>query len=190
MGEYLANLQRRDKFEKANAHFISEYAKVADRCASAEAKLLSLERGTSTESAEATSGDANLVAHLRTELDSARENLASSEKERSEASSRVTALESELSLAQKEIEEHTTRNEKLARQVVSLTRRLKDRDAEYRESKKAFDVLQDEMLGLGIEKNMAVQRMEDAESQLKELEGRLMEWKRKEAERMNEESKW
>lgn len=191
MAEYLANLQRRDKLEKANSQFFTEYSKVADRAVSAEVKLLALERGTSTESAgDASTGEPNLVAHLRSELDSARSELASTEKEKLEASSKATSLESQLSEAQKEIEEHTARNEKLARQVSSLTRRLKDRDLEYRETKKAFDLLQDEMLGLGIEKNTAERRMEDAEAQLRELEGRLMEWKRKEAEKMNEESKW
>lgn len=192
MTEYLANLQRRDKYEQSAASFITEYTKVADRCASVEAKLLSLESGTATsDETEEQPGDSpNLLSHLRTELQSTRTQLTTSEKALSEASSKAQTLESQLSQTQESNEEHTARNEKLARQVAFLQRKLKDRDAEARESRKLVEGLQDEMVGLNLEKNVAVQRMEGAEAQLKELEGRLMEWKRKEAERMNEESKW
>jgi len=192
MTEYLANLQRRDKFEQANAHLIAEYAKVADRSAAAEAKLRALETGAGTENADpATEGQsAGLLSHLRSELDAARERITVLEKAEAGLAERATQLQDRLESLEKEGTEQTARGEKLARHVAALTRKLKDRDAEARESRKLVEHLQDEMIGLNLEKNMAVQRMEDAEAQLKELEGRLMEWKRKEAEKMNEESKW
>ena len=192
MTEYLANLQRRDKFEQANSHLIAAYAKVADRSAAAEAKLRALETGGGAQdtdpAAEGPSG--GLLSHLRSELDAARERVTVLEKAEAGLAERATQLQGRLETLEKDGAELTGRSEKLARHVAALTRKLKDRDAEARESRKLVERLQDEMVGLTLEKNMAVQRMEDAEAQLKELEGRLMEWKRKEAEKMNEESKW
>ena len=197
MTEYLANLQRRDKYEQSAASLINDYSRLADRCASAEAKLLALESGTggdvaaSGEAAAAAGGDAaSLLSHLRAELASTRATLATSEKTLSETKAKSDSLEAQLSTSTQSNDEHAARAEKLARHVASLQRRLKDRESEARESRKLLERVQDEMVGLNLEKNVAVQRMEGAEGQLKELEGRLMEWKRKEAEKMNEESKW
>ena len=192
MTEYLANLQRRDKFEQANARLIAEYSKVADRSAAAEAKLRTFETGAGTEDtgSAAEGQSAGLLAHLRGELEAARDKATTLEKAEAGLAERAAQLQDRLGGLEKESAEQTAKSEKLARHVAALTRRLKDRDAEARESRKLVERLQDEMIGLNLEKNMAVQRMEDAEAQLKELEGRLMEWKRKEAEKMNEESKW
>jgi len=186
MTEYLANLQRRDKFEQANARLIAEYSKVADRSAAAEAKLRTFETGAGTEDtgSAAEGQSAGLLAHLRGELEAARDKATTLEKAEAGLAERAAQLQDRLGGLEKESAEQTAKSEKLARHVAALTRRLKDRDAEARESRKLVERLQDEMIGLNLEKNMAVQRMEDAEAQLKELEGRLMEWKRKEAEKI------
>lgn len=78
----------------------------------------------------------------------------------------------------------------LAKQAGLLDRRLKDRNAEARESRKLVEQVQDEMIGLNLEKNVAEQRAEQLERENKELVDRFMEYKKKEAEWMNEESKW
>jgi Autophagy protein 16 (ATG16) len=67
---------------------------------------------------------------------------------------------------------------------------LRDRNAEGRESRKLVEQVQDEMIGLNLEKNVAEQRAERLERENKELVDRFMEYKKKEAEWMNEESKW
>jgi chromosome segregation ATPase len=130
------------------------------------------------------------VTHLRAELASAREELARTQQSETSGRERVTQLTSELETTQKDVSTYTAHVEKLTRQVALLTRRLKDKDAEAREQRKLIERVQDEMVGLNLEKNMAEQKKEVAEKELEELEGRLMEWKRKEAEKMNDESRW
>lgn len=49
---------------------------------------------------------------------------------------------------------------------------------------------QDEMVALGLQLNIAEQKSERLERDNKELLGRWMEFKGKEAERMNEVSRW
>ena len=191
MNTYLANLNLRDKREQANASLIHQYTRLADRTASIEAKLHAIETGAGTTvgaDTEATPGD--LVTHLRAELASAREELARTQQSETSGRERVTQLTSELETTQKDVSTYTAHVEKLTRQVALLTRRLKDKDAEAREQRKLIERVQDEMVGLNLEKNMAEQKKEVAEKELEELEGRLMEWKRKEAEKMNDESRW
>src|SRR6266480_2701438 len=183
MNVYLANLTLRDKREQANASLINQYTRLADRTASVEAKLHSIETGTGKSAGadtESTLGD--LVKHLRSELVSAREELARTQQSETSARERVTQLTSELETTRKDVNTHI-------KQVALLTRKLKDRDAEAREQRKLIERIQDEMVGLNLEKNMAEQKKESAEKELEELEGRLMEWKRREAEKMNDESK-
>ena len=191
MNAYLANLTLRDKREQANADLIQQYTRLADRTASVEAKLHAIETGTGATAGADTEGAAgDIVSHLRAELALAREELTRTQQSEASARQRVTQLDSELETARREADTHTAHIEKLVRQVALLTRRLKDRDAEAREQRKLIERVQDEMVGLNLEKNMAEQKSEAAEKELEELEGRLMEWKRKEAEKMNEESKW
>lgn len=191
MNAYLANLTLRDKREQTNADLIQQYTRLADRTASVEAKLHAIETGTGATAGVDTEGAAgDIVSHLRAELALAREELTRTQQSEASARQRVTQLDLEVETARKDADTHTAYIEKLARQVALLTRRLKDRDAEAREQRKLIERVQDEMVGLNLEKNMAEQKREAAEKELEELEGRLMEWKRKEAEKMNEESKW
>jgi chromosome segregation ATPase len=191
MNAYLSNLSLRDRREQANASLIHQYTQLADRTASVEAKLLAIEIGAGTTASADTQGaSGDLVSHLRAELASAREELARTQQSETTARERVTQLASELETTRKDVGTHTTHIEKLTRQVALLTRKLKDRDAEAREQRKLIERIQDEMVGLNLEKNMAEQKKELAEKELEELEGRLMEWKRKEAEKMNDESRW
>lgn len=191
MNAYLANLSLRDRREQANASLIQQYTRLADRTASVEAKLHAIETGAgTTASTDTESVPGDLVTHLRAELASAREELARTQQSEISARERETQITSELETARKDVSTNTAHVEKLTRQVALLTRRLKDRDAEGREQRKLIERIQDEMVGLNLEKNMAEQKKEAAEKELEELEGRLMEWKRREAEKMNDESRW
>jgi chromosome segregation ATPase len=191
MNAYLANLNLRDKREQANASLIHQYTQLANRTASVETKLHAIETGAGTTAGTETQGaPGDLVSHLRAELASTREELARTQQSETSAREQVTQLTSELETVRKDVGIHTVPIEKLTRQVALLTRRLKDRDAEAREQRKLIERVQDEMIGLNLEKNMAEQKKELAEKELEELEGRLMEWKRKEAEKMNDESRW
>src|SRR5215469_10376863 len=164
MNAYLANLSLRDKREQANASLIHQYTQLADRTASVETKLHAIEIGTGTTASADTQGTpGDLVSHLRAELASAREELARTQQSETSAREQVTQLASELETARKDVGTHTGHIEKLTRQVALLTRRLKDRDAEAREQRKLIEQVQDEMVALNLEKNMAEQKKELAE---------------------------
>jgi hypothetical protein len=77
-----------------------------------------------------------------------------------------------------------------AREAAQLQRRARDRESEVREGRKLVEGVQDEMVSLNLQLNMAEQKAERLEAENKELVRRWMQKMGEEADRMNEESKW
>jgi Autophagy protein 16 (ATG16) len=67
---------------------------------------------------------------------------------------------------------------------------VRDRESEVREGRKLVESVQDEMVSLNLQLNMAEQKAERLAAENKELVRRWMERMGEEADRMNEESKW
>jgi Autophagy protein 16 (ATG16) len=74
--------------------------------------------------------------------------------------------------------------------IALLQRKVRDREEEIKEGKKLIEQVQDEMVSLNLQLNMAEQRSEKLEAENKELVRRWMKKMGEEADRMNEESKW
>ncbi len=161
--------------------------KLADRACAAESKLRAIETATP---AAGDTGTADLVAHLQSELATARSELAAAQATGTSSGARAASLASELESAREELAGERGQKETWARQATGLDRKLRDRNAEARESRKLVEQVQDEMIGLNLEKNMAEQRAEQLTRENKDLIERWVEYKSREAERMNEQSRW
>lgn len=71
-----------------------------------------------------------------------------------------------------------------------LERRVRDRDEEIKGKARLVEEVQDEMVSLNLQLNMAEQRSERLEVENKQLVDRWMERMGREVEEMNERSKW
>lgn len=76
------------------------------------------------------------------------------------------------------------------KQATALDRKVKDRHSESRESRKLIDDVQNEMIMLQLQLNLAEEKADKLEKDNAELVERWMAKMRKEAENMNEESRW
>ena len=77
-----------------------------------------------------------------------------------------------------------------AREAAQLQRKVRDRESEVSEGRKLVEAVQDEMVSLNLQLNMAEQKAERLVAENGELVRRWMEKMGEEADRMNEESKW
>ncbi|KAL1630335.1 autophagy protein 16, interacts with Atg12p-Atg5p [Neofusicoccum ribis] len=78
----------------------------------------------------------------------------------------------------------------LRRAGAALERRLRDRESEVKGKTRLVEEVQDELVSVNLQLNMAEQRSEELERENRELVDRWMKYKREEAERMNDLSKW
>ncbi|KAK7730035.1 autophagy protein 16, interacts with Atg12p-Atg5p [Botryosphaeria dothidea] len=78
----------------------------------------------------------------------------------------------------------------LKRQAASLERKLRDRESEIKGKARLVEDVQDELVSVNLQLNMAEQKSEELERENRELVDRWMKYKREEAERMNDMSKW
>jgi hypothetical protein len=76
------------------------------------------------------------------------------------------------------------------REIVLLKRKLRDQAEEIREKKKMGEQVQDEMISLNLQVNIAEQKAEKLQTENAELVERWMKRMGEEAEKMNEQSRW
>lgn len=76
------------------------------------------------------------------------------------------------------------------KQLSSLERKLKDRDAELKEKKKLVEEVQDEILALTVELNAVGREKEKLKNENGELVRRWMERMTTEVDRANREGGW
>jgi hypothetical protein len=76
------------------------------------------------------------------------------------------------------------------REIVLLKRKLRDQAEEIKEKKKMGEQVQDEMISLNLQVNIAEQKSEKLQAENAELVDRWMKRMGEEAEKMNEQSKW
>jgi chromosome segregation ATPase len=179
MEDYLLNLEHRDAREQAQRSIIEQYTRIADRLASHLTDFTSPD----TLSSPAVSGPDNTSA---TDIQSLRTSLAVAQQ------ARVT-LEAEVASFATLKQENATQTQAIQTQdkeITALQRKVKDRNEEIKEGKKLIEQVQDEMVSLNLQLNMAEQRSDKLQAENKELVARWMKKMGQEADQMNEQSKW
>lgn len=78
----------------------------------------------------------------------------------------------------------------LEREKATLERRVRDRDDEIKGKAKLVEETQDEMVSLNLQLNIAEQKSEKLQEENKELVDRWMARMGKEADEMNQRSRW
>jgi chromosome segregation ATPase len=104
-----------------------------------------------------------------------------------------SALELEIASLSKIKQENTSQIQQLemrSKEILFLQRKINDRNEEISEGKKLVEQVQDEMVSLNLQLNMAEQKAEKLERENKELIQRWMKKMGEEADRMNNQSKW
>ena len=106
-------------------------------------------------------------------------------------------LQARLDTATKELNALKTRSKtdvkriaQLTAEVNQLTVKMRDRDEELKGKSKLLDDMQDEVVTLNMQLNVADEKGEKLRMENQELVDRWMESKRKEAEKMNEGSRY
>ncbi|KAL1967878.1 hypothetical protein VTN77DRAFT_2295 [Rasamsonia byssochlamydoides] len=199
--EYFAALGVRDQREKANIGLYDAYTRLADRTgalgtAASRQQLQSPEAAASPSSSAtskrgATTGQQQDAGKpLQDILATVRADLAAAQRSRSELQDRLTRTNAELEKLKKKTQQDGRRIAMLEGERNHLQLRLRDRDEELRGKAKLLDSVQDELASLNLQLNMAEERSSRLQRENQELIDRWMAHKEKEADAMNQASKF
>ena len=119
-----------------------------------------------------------------------RADLASTQRSRAALQSQLAPLSAQLATLQAQTSRDAKLITVLSREKSLLERRVKDRDEEIKGKARLVEEVQDEMLSLNLQLNMAEQKSEKLQAENKQLVDRWMERMGREVEQMNERSKW
>ncbi|KAF2851586.1 autophagy protein 16 [Plenodomus tracheiphilus IPT5] len=164
LAEYLSALEARDAREHAHAEYVNAYTKLADRTAAPA----------SVQGAD---------AQLRSEL-------ASTQRTRGDLEAKVNALSTELSTFKVSHAQQKQHIEQLEKVRSTLERRGKDRADELKGKGRFVEEVQDEMVALNLQLNVAEQEKERLKKENDELTRRWMEKMDDEARKMNDRMGW
>lgn len=207
--EYFAALGVRDEREKANIALYDAYTRLADRtgrlaaatsvsiphlsvtspeqsqqpalAGSASSKKKALSPSPSRPQQELPTADA---------LAAARADLSAAQRSRAELEDRLARTTAELEKLKKKSTQDARRIAVLESERAHLQTRLRDRDEELRGKAKLLDSVQDELASLNLQLNMAEERSERLQRENQELVDRWMARVGKEADALNEASKF
>lgn len=198
--QYLAALEARDRREKANDELIQAYTKLADRTASlAVAPRLSQvppetprspRAGFSTPGQRAKDKQNSSSAPTEPLFADLKRDLAEAQRTRANLQARLKAKTDELELLTKKHQSISTRAQELSTDRTALTTRLRDKEDELRGKTKLLEDLQDEVMSLNIQLNVAELRAQELTKDNQRLVDRWMARMGKEADAMNEASKF
>ncbi|KAJ9198026.1 hypothetical protein DTO021D3_6179 [Paecilomyces variotii] len=199
--EYLAALGIRDEREKANTALYDAYTRLADRTARTTATTTHQEQqqeqppppSTSYSSVSPKVPPRKPSEHGPSTPDAlaaARADLSAAQRSRAELQEQLSRTSAELDKLKKKSVQDSRRITTLEGERTHLTLRLKDRDAELRGKAKLLDDLQDELATLNLQLNMAEDRSSKLQQENQELVDRWMARMKKEAEAMNDASKY
>ncbi|KAH7132562.1 autophagy-related protein 16 [Dendryphion nanum] len=191
--EYLSALDARDAREQAHVQYIKTYTKLADRTARLSqhdlptvhpsASALSgsgktIRPGTPKGSGSPVPPDSN-VAQIRAEL-------ASTQKIRGDLEAQLAAQTSELTDLKLNDQEQQKRIVHLERIKEQLERRAKDRTEELKGKGRFVEEVQDEMVAIELQLNMAERDRDKLKKENEDLTRRWMEKMEAEARKMND----
>ncbi|KAL2821591.1 autophagy protein 16 [Aspergillus granulosus] len=192
--EFAAALAARDRREKANIAIYNAYAKLADRTAAANTSHTQSPAQQSTPSTPTTdrkkqpsptSGPSpqDLLAATRTDL-------AEAQRSRTELHERLARATTDLEKLRKQSNHDGRKISSMEGEITHLQLRLKDREEELRGKAKLLEDFQDELATLNLQLNMAEARTDRLQKENQELVDRWMVRMGKEADAMNDASKF
>ncbi|KAL6711442.1 autophagy protein 16, interacts with Atg12p-Atg5p [Coniothyrium glycines] len=201
LAEYLSALEARDVRERAHEEYIKAYTRLADRTASSAHQVQPVSDDTTpTQSVAAkalrpsspkgkgpaATSDASspsTVAQLRSEL-------AVTQRTRGELETKLSDLSTELTALKAADTQQKQHIERLTKHKANLERRGKDRAEELKGKGKLFEDVQDELVALNIQLNMAEQEKEKLKKENDDLTQRWVKKMEEEAQRMNDRMGW
>ncbi|KAL5114000.1 autophagy protein 16, interacts with Atg12p-Atg5p [Pleosporales sp. CAS-2024a] len=201
LAEYLSAIEARDAQEKAHEHYIKAYTKLADRtAASAQQSAPAPEDAETTPAAsaqtirpgtpkgKATAAPARVsspcsLAQMRAEL-------AHTQRTRGELEAKLSAATADMAAFKASDALQKQRIEQLEKAKASLERRSKDRVDELKGKGKFVEDIQDELVALTLQLNMAEQEKQKLKRENDELTQRWLQKMEDEATRMNDRMGW
>jgi hypothetical protein len=200
--QYMANLKVTQRHDHADAELINQYTQLADRKIAAEARsraleaeLASLRASSPQTQAVDAKGKASTpkkapASSVTVESTAAtaqlRQQLAEAQKARALLETEVAKLPGLQSSNASQNRQMIT----LEKEILSLKRRIGDKDEEIREKQKLAERVQDDMISLTLEVNMAEERASRLQKENKELVDRWMKEMGSRADTQNKESGW
>lgn len=185
--EYLEALKERDQREKVNYEFIDAYTRLADRTAVLEAE----------KSANASSSISRNALQNSTQPPVAGDGTAQLKRDLAESLRARGQLQSRLKVAEGELEKLKAKNKlddrlikELSVERSILATKVKDRDEELKGKAKLLEDVQDEMITLNLQVNMAEEHTQRLRRENKDLIDRWMARMGQEADAMNDASKF
>ena len=194
--QYLNALKARDAVETANAHFYDHATRLQDQRAQlANARATSI--GT-TQYEPKTPAPAPSLFRVTSppprpespSLGLIRQDLSKAQQERGELQTRLDSVTKEFEVLKLSSKKDTKRLIQLGASVQQLTTKLRDREEELKGKAKLIEDVQDENVTLNLQLNMAEENAKKLKQENKDLVDRWMVRKGKEADRMNEQSRF
>ncbi|KAL9131825.1 MAG: hypothetical protein Q9217_000352 [Psora testacea] len=196
--EYLSALQKRDQKEKATERIYN--TKLADKTAFLRARTLdecppaaSSTHPSPKPSDRKASRDSNLLSQSPVPNDTLarlRQDLSEAQRGRGLLEKKLESVTEELQKFKKQTNFDNKRIKELTKEKATLTRALGDRDEEIKGKAKLLEDVHDETVSLTLQLNMADERVQTLERENGELVERWMTRMGKEADEMNERSKF
>ncbi|KAL3417746.1 Autophagy protein 16 [Phlyctema vagabunda] len=182
--EYVQALQERDvreqgSYRRLDPEFIDSFTKLLDRAAALEA-----EKAANTVLPDGARNDSTQVHNDGNPQ--LRADLAGALRSNGQLQSRVKAAETELAKIKAQHRADTKLIRDLSNERAVLAQKVRDRDEEIRGKAKLLEDVQDEMISLNLQCNMADQRSKKLEKENKELIDRWMARMGEEADAMNQ----
>lgn len=210
MDDYIAALQTTREAERSNAELINAYTRLADAYAAVSNAASSSSSSTpSDEKTEQppvtgarippsiTGSKAPEPPHAASTSSGLRADLAAANRSIQDLNAQLASLRDALETSERrenaavaETGKARERVAKLETDRASLLRRLRDKDGELKEKARLVANVQDEMVGMEMQMNVAEERAKKLEGENTELVERWMRRKGDEAERMNRGSGW
>ncbi|KAI4284852.1 MAG: hypothetical protein L6R38_001117 [Xanthoria sp. 2 TBL-2021] len=196
--DYLLALQARDRSEQAQRIFYDAYTKLADRAATADAQKsengrsspmtegpapVQPPKGATSKAPLETSSNAEVLAQIQKDLSEA-------QRSRGTLQSRLQDVSDGLQKSKLQSAIDRKRLDDLGSEKAALARRLKDRDEELRGKAKLLEDVHDETVSLTLQLNMAEAQVQNLKKENEDLVERWMARMGKEANAMNEASKF
>ncbi|MCJ1363614.1 hypothetical protein MMC16_002721 [Acarospora aff. strigata] len=170
--EYLAALENRDRHEQADVDIYNAYTNLADKARHHHSTL---------DTVEASPPDTLAIL---------RHDLVEAQRSKAELHVNLKVVTDELQKLSIRSKAESKRINELVAEKAVLTTRLKDRDDELKGKAKLLENVQDEMVSLNLQLNMAEERTKKLQRENKDLVDRWMARMGLEADAMNNASKY
>ncbi|KAF1962345.1 autophagy protein 16 [Byssothecium circinans] len=194
LADYLSALEARDAREKAHENYINAFTKLADRTAAQAKQNKSTPSQPDPEPASSTKSlrgkSAAIEPSAPSSLAQIRAELATTQKTRGDLETKLSAATAELSAYKQTDAEQKKRIAILESSKTRLERRMKDRVDELKGKGRFVEDVQDEMVALTLQLNMAEQEKEKLRKENEELTKRWVRKMEEEAARMNDQMGW